>query len=353
MENTFGHNLSNVRINTNSSLPAKVGAIATTQGNRIDFAPGHYNPHTSLGQKLIGHEAWHTVQQKQGRVKPTLQMKTGHLVNDDAGLEREADVMGERVAQWNAGSLNFIGRNRDFYLRPIIQRSSNFLGKSSRKKHMDSLDTGADQIGLSLISDNLVKTPKSKAKLSLFSTVDISERKDQPMAIESFTNLEEQSWAVTKKYGKVKSARAKGSVKAKQTEVIGEMVAMNYMMSLASINWQLAMAVTPGHGTGVDQIWVSYKKGKPHTYMIVEAKGPKAILAPGQMSYSWVVSRIGQLARSSDPNKKIVGIEVEKALLGVGDGIKVPYVKGRTITARKDIISGGFAAHASKISSYN
>lgn len=97
MEGTFGHSLNNIRINTNSALPAKVGAIATTQGNRIDFAPGHYNPHTSQGQKLIGHEAWHTVQQAQGRVKPTLQMKTGYLVNDSAALEKEADVMGERV----------------------------------------------------------------------------------------------------------------------------------------------------------------------------------------------------------------------------------------------------------------
>lgn len=99
MEQTFGHSLANVRIKANSSLPAKVGAIATTQGNRIDFAPGQYNPHTSQGQKLIGHEAWHTVQQAQGRVKPTLQMKTGHLVNDSAALEREADLMGERIAK--------------------------------------------------------------------------------------------------------------------------------------------------------------------------------------------------------------------------------------------------------------
>ena len=38
------------------------------------------------------HEACHIVQQKQGRVRPTMQMK-GVRVNDDAGPEREADVM--------------------------------------------------------------------------------------------------------------------------------------------------------------------------------------------------------------------------------------------------------------------
>lgn len=104
MESTFGTDLSNVRVNKNSSLPGKVGAIATTRGNRIDFAPGHYNPASSKGQQLIGHETWHTVQQAQGRVKPTLQMKTGYLINDSEKLEREADVMGDRVVHANSVS---------------------------------------------------------------------------------------------------------------------------------------------------------------------------------------------------------------------------------------------------------
>ncbi|MBY0572348.1 MAG: hypothetical protein K2P84_01600, partial [Undibacterium sp.] len=33
----------------------------------------------------------------QGRVKPTMQMKSGITVNDDAGLEQEADVMGAKA----------------------------------------------------------------------------------------------------------------------------------------------------------------------------------------------------------------------------------------------------------------
>ena len=43
-------------------------------------------------------EARHVEQQAQGRVKPTLQAK-GVPVNDDVGLEQEADVMGERAWQ--------------------------------------------------------------------------------------------------------------------------------------------------------------------------------------------------------------------------------------------------------------
>ena len=47
----------------------------------------------------LPHKAWHTVQQKQGRVKPTAQMKGKLHVNDDKGLEKEADVMGTKANQ--------------------------------------------------------------------------------------------------------------------------------------------------------------------------------------------------------------------------------------------------------------
>lgn len=123
MEGTFGTNLDSIRVHKNSSFPAKVGAIATAQGNRIDIAPGHYNPNTSTGQKLIGHEAWHTVQQSQGRVKPTMQMKSGHAINDDRGLEAEADAMGERLAYSTATSRAASLPAHSFSALPTVQRA--------------------------------------------------------------------------------------------------------------------------------------------------------------------------------------------------------------------------------------
>lgn len=39
------------------------------------------------------------VQQAQGRVRPTVQMKGGVAINDDKGLETEADVMGTKAMQ--------------------------------------------------------------------------------------------------------------------------------------------------------------------------------------------------------------------------------------------------------------
>jgi hypothetical protein len=42
---------------------------------------------------------------QQGRVRPTLPVGTGLPINDDAGLEREAGVIGAR-ALWGAGTLD-------------------------------------------------------------------------------------------------------------------------------------------------------------------------------------------------------------------------------------------------------
>jgi len=48
-------------------------------------------------EKHLPHETWHVVQQHEGRVQPTMQTK-GVAINDDSGLEREADVMGAKAA---------------------------------------------------------------------------------------------------------------------------------------------------------------------------------------------------------------------------------------------------------------
>jgi hypothetical protein len=50
-------------------------------------------------EEHLAHVAWHVVQQAQGRVQPTHQMKSGVPVNDDRGLEQEADQMGARALE--------------------------------------------------------------------------------------------------------------------------------------------------------------------------------------------------------------------------------------------------------------
>jgi hypothetical protein len=89
IENLSGYNMDDVKVHYNSSKPAHLQAHAYAQGSDIHMAPGQ--------EKHLPHEAWHVVQQKQGRVKPTIQLKKGVAVNDDNGLEKEADEMGTKA----------------------------------------------------------------------------------------------------------------------------------------------------------------------------------------------------------------------------------------------------------------
>jgi len=90
VEAMSGMSLDAVRVHRNSSKPAQLNAHAYAQGTDIHLAPGQ--------EQHLPHEAWHVVQQAQGRVRPTMQMMGAVPVNDDAGLEKEADVMGARAA---------------------------------------------------------------------------------------------------------------------------------------------------------------------------------------------------------------------------------------------------------------
>lgn len=89
IESLSGMDMSGVRVHYASPLPAQVNALAYAQGSHIHLARGE--------EKHLPHEAWHLVQQGQGRVRATTQM-AGMGVNDEAGLEREADTMGRRAA---------------------------------------------------------------------------------------------------------------------------------------------------------------------------------------------------------------------------------------------------------------
>ena len=93
VEALSGIMLDDVRVHYNSPEAAGLGALAYAQGSDIHVGPGQ--------ERHLPHEAWHTVQQKQGRVRPTAQIK-GAAVNDDAGLEAEADALGAAAIQMTA-----------------------------------------------------------------------------------------------------------------------------------------------------------------------------------------------------------------------------------------------------------
>lgn len=95
METAFSADFSDVRVHIGHEATS-LGAIAYTWGTNIHFAPGQYNPHTIQGQKLLGHELWHVVQQRTGRVRNPF--GGGVAVVQDHALEAEADRMGVKAA---------------------------------------------------------------------------------------------------------------------------------------------------------------------------------------------------------------------------------------------------------------
>lgn len=89
VESLSGMSFDHVKVHYNSAKPAQLNAHAYAQGSDIHLGPGQ--------EQHLPHEAWHLVQQAQGRVKPTAQLQDGIPVNDDVGLEQEADAMGAKA----------------------------------------------------------------------------------------------------------------------------------------------------------------------------------------------------------------------------------------------------------------
>lgn len=98
IESLSGISMDNVRVHYNSAKPAQLNAHAYAQGTNIHLAPGQ--------ERHLPHEAWHVVQQAQGRVQPTAQMKESTPINNDPALEDEADVMGGKALQAMANREN-------------------------------------------------------------------------------------------------------------------------------------------------------------------------------------------------------------------------------------------------------
>ncbi|MFZ6776508.1 DUF4157 domain-containing protein [Undibacterium sp. Ji83W] len=90
IETLSGISMDHVRVHYNSSKPRQLNALAYAQGSNIHLAKGQ--------EQHLPHEAWHVVQQAEGRVKPTLHAN-GLAINDNQQLEQEADQRGSQAMQ--------------------------------------------------------------------------------------------------------------------------------------------------------------------------------------------------------------------------------------------------------------
>lgn len=93
VEELSGQNLDDVKVHFNSSEPADLQAHAFARGSDIHVAPGQ--------EKHLPEEAWHSSQQKAGRVRANTEVN-GQPVNDQENLESEAKNMGAKAMQLNS-----------------------------------------------------------------------------------------------------------------------------------------------------------------------------------------------------------------------------------------------------------
>ena len=81
IESLSGMDLEHGAVHYNSRKPAQLNAHAYAQGSQIHIAPGQ--------ESTLPHEAWHVVQQKQGRVSPTVRAPIG-VGTDEEALDRSS-----------------------------------------------------------------------------------------------------------------------------------------------------------------------------------------------------------------------------------------------------------------------
>lgn len=146
IETLSGVNMNDVKVHYNSAKPAQLNAHAYAQGTDIHVGPGQ--------EKHVPHEAWHVVQQKQGRVKPTMQMQ-GVNINDNKSLETEADVMGSKAIQMK---FDHSALAETAYIRnPVVQRQTWSRGAVDGKQTDVTWTTG--NLGGSVIGVKMVANP--------------------------------------------------------------------------------------------------------------------------------------------------------------------------------------------------
>ena len=146
MENLTGHSLNDVKVHRNSDQPAQLNAHAYAQGTDIHLGPGQ--------EKHLPHELGHVVQQKEGRVKPTKQLKEKTNVNDDPALEKEADVLGVKAL------------NKDLSVQKKGTKTATSSNTNTVSQLMiNDLETISEGSAFSLVS---TKTQKIQSKIKKY-----------------------------------------------------------------------------------------------------------------------------------------------------------------------------------------
>ncbi len=140
VESLSGISMDDVKVHYNSAKPAQLNAHAYAQGTDIHIASGQ--------EKHLPHEAWHVVQQKQGRVRPTTMMKAKVPINDDQGLEKEADVMGARALQMKPFSLSDFKTEKSVQRKGVVQKVGEKPRRDKDRQYSKAEDPDRDVVNV-------------------------------------------------------------------------------------------------------------------------------------------------------------------------------------------------------------
>lgn len=126
VENLSGMPMDHVRVHYNSSKPAQLNALACTQGGDIHVAPGQ--------EKHLPHEAWHVVQQAQGRVEPTMLMAGGLAIKGERSARMHQAMFASSVMQAYANeSANDSGVLQLMRVVDAVHKDARVVKSSDRK----------------------------------------------------------------------------------------------------------------------------------------------------------------------------------------------------------------------------
>jgi hypothetical protein len=157
LEDLSGMDLSGMRVQYSSPKPAQLNALAYTHGQEIHVAPGQ--------ERHLPHEGWHAVQQMQGRVRPTMQAK-GVSINDDAGLEREADVLGTKALQMT-GSDQVATRSTSWVSKSLLRRKRAASPFPVPKSPLADTSSALVQEDVIQVSDSKPSAPSVQRKVTI------------------------------------------------------------------------------------------------------------------------------------------------------------------------------------------
>lgn len=129
IENLSGYSMDDVKVHYNSDKPAQLQAHAYAQGTDIHLASGQ--------EKHLPHEAWHVVQQKQGRVSPTKKLKGAVNINDNSSLEKEADYMGEKALLGKWENKNLVDNKNNSNTVQLVKKKGVVYGISHMVEMVD------------------------------------------------------------------------------------------------------------------------------------------------------------------------------------------------------------------------